>query len=498
MKRTTFARELLLTVRRGQGPTLREQLEAELRAAIQTGRLPGGSLLPSTRVLAADLQVSRGVTVLAYEQLVAEGYLVARRGSATRVVARRPVRTPRGGPARPVASVRYDFRPGLPDVSLFPRRDWLSSLRRVLAVADETALGYPEPQGAVPARAALAAYLNRTRGTVAHADRLVLCSGYAQGLRLVCEALRSRGIRRVAVEDPGHGGQRADVRAMGLAVRPVRVDRGGLCVDELQRLDVGAVLVTPAHQFPTGVVLAPERRPALLAWAARRRAMIVEDDYDAEYRYDREPVGALQGLAPDHVAYLGSVSKTLAPALRLGWVLLPQALVDRVALAKLHADHGSPTLDQLALADFVERGALDRHLRKMRPIYRRRRDALVAALAARLPGLPVAGVAAGLHIMVHLPAGTDEDALADAALSRAMRLYGVGPHRTRPGPPALLLGYGSLTDADITAGVELLATILGSRGPAAPPARPRRARTWDLAERSLEARLDSAAARPRG
>ena len=251
------------------------------------------------------------------------------------------------------------------------------------------------------------------------------------------------------------------------------------------------MLVTPAHQFPTGVVLAPERRPALLEWASSRRAVIIEDDYDAEYRYDREPVGALQGLAEDRVAYLGSVSKTLAPALRLGWVVLPQALVDRVALAKLHADHGSPTLDQLALADFVERGGLNRHLRKVRPVYRRRRDALVAALAARLPDLPVAGVAAGLHLMVHLPPGTDEDALADAALPFAMRLYGVGPHRTRPGPPALLLGYASLPDADFDAGVELLATVLAARS-TAPSPRLRRARTWDPAERSLEARLAEA------
>jgi GntR family transcriptional regulator / MocR family aminotransferase len=494
LKRTTSARELLLSIVRGRGPTLRAQLECELRAAIQTGRLPGRTPVPSTRALAADLGVSRGVIVLAYEQLMAEGYLTAARGSATRVVMRRPrPSSPEQAAAvQPAAAPRYDFRPGLPDVSLFPRRAWLSSLRRVLDVAAADALGYPDPHGALGARAALAAYLNRTRGTVARAERMVLCGGYAQGLRLVCEALRSRGVRRVAVEDPGHGGQRADIRAMGLGVQPVPVDGGGLCVERLHRLDVGAVLVTPAHQFPTGVVLAPERRSALLDWAARRRAIVIEDDYDAEYRFDREPVGALQGLADGAVAYLGSASKTLAPALRIGWLLLPPALVDRVALAKLHADHGSPTLDQLAFGDFLERDGLDRHLRKARPVYRRRRDALIAALKTRLPALRVEGVAAGLHLMVGLPPGTDEDTLAEAAAARSLRIHPVGPHRSRPGPPALLLGYASLSEADIEAGVALLATVLGTMGAPRSTTRSRLTRIWDPAERLLAARLAAA------
>ena len=492
MKRTTSARELLLSLARGRGTTLRAQLESELRAAIQTGRLPGGTPVPSTRALAGDLGVSRGVIVLAYEQLMAEGYLTAARGSATRVVMRRPHKSSQAASVPPVAAPRYDFRPGLPDVSLFPRRAWLSSVRRALDAAAADALGYPDPQGALSARTALAAYLNRTRGTVAQAERMVLCSGYAQGLRLVCEALRSRGVRRVAVEDPGHGGQRADIQAMGLAVRPVPVDGGGLCVERLDRLDVGAVLVTPAHQFPTGVVLAPERRAALLEWAARRRAIVIEDDYDAEYRFDREPVGALQGLADDAVAYLGSASKTLAPALRIGWLLLPPALVDRVALAKLHADHGSPTVDQLAFADFLERGGLDRHLRKVRPLYRRRRDALIRALKTRLPALRVEGVAAGLHLMVSLPRRTDEDALADAAAAHSLRVYGVGPHRSRPGPPALLLGYASVSEADIEAGVALLAAVLETLDSTPSTARSRQARIWDPAERSLTRRLAAA------
>jgi GntR family transcriptional regulator / MocR family aminotransferase len=486
MKRTTFPGELLVSLRRGEGQSLREQLEGELRTAIQRGRLTCGAALPSSRALAADLGVSRGVVVLAYDQLLAEGYLVASRGSATRVASRPPARPAIGVTDEPAAGPRYDFRPGLPDTSIFPRRAWLSSLRRVLAVPDvETALGYPDPQGARPARLAIAAYLNRTRGTVARAERTVLCTGFAQGLRLVCDVLRQRGVTRVAVEDPGHGGQRADIAAMGLRVSSVPVDDSGLRVDRLTRLNVGAVLVTPAHQFPTGVVMAPRRRQALLEWASRHDAIVIEDDYDAEFRFDREPVGTLQGLAEDHVAYIGSTSKTLAPALRIGWLLMPRRLVDRTALAKLHADHGSPTLDQLTLAEFITSGGLDRHLRKARLLYRRRRDAMVAALQSHLPASKVRGVAAGLHLMVALPAGTDEDAVLAAAEQRSMRIYGVGPHRARDAGAALLLGYASLPEADIRAGVALLASCLADKAPGTKPRPIALTRIWDPAERRL-------------
>ena len=328
---------------------MRAQLERELRAAIQNGRLANGFPLPSTRALAADLGLSRGVVVEAYEQLLAEGYLTAHARSATRVSARQAPVQPAGPGVPFVPPLRYDFRPGLPALSAFPRRAWLMSLRRALAAAPDAGLGYPEPAGAEPARVALSAYLNRARGTVAHADRVVLSTGYAQGLRLVCQVLRERGVERIAVEDPGHAEQRGDIQAMGLRTCPVPVDDGGLQVQRLHRLDVSAVLVTPAHQFPTGAVLAPERRTALLDWAARRSAVVIEDDYDSEYRYDREPIGTLQGLAPDRVVFLGSASKTLAPALRLGWIVLPLDLARDVALAKLHADRGSPSLEQIGI-----------------------------------------------------------------------------------------------------------------------------------------------------
>jgi GntR family transcriptional regulator/MocR family aminotransferase len=493
MKRTTSAAEVLLTVTRQGGRSMREQIEQALRSAIQSGRLGAGVALPSTRSLAADLGVSRGVAVLAYEQLLAEGYLTSVAGSATRVAAIQRTGSHDASSIGSAPAPHCDFRPGSPDVSIFPRRAWLSSLRRALAAAPHQALAYPDPAGAEAMRTSLSRYLNRTRGTLARTDRIVLCTGFAQGLRLVCQVLRDRGVTAVAVENPGHSGQRADIESMGLRARAVGVDDDGMRVDRLTRLNVGAVLLTPAHQFPTGVVLSPDRRKALLDWASRRRAWIIEDDYDAEYRYDRGPVGALQGLAGDRVIYLGSASKTLAPALRLGWILSPVELVDRLTLAKLHADHGSPTIDQLAFADFVERGELDRHLRKARHVYRRRRDATVAALKRHLPSLEIQGVAAGLHLMVNLPAGTSEDDVMAAAARSSMRLYGVAPHRTRAGAPALLVGYGSLTEPQIEEGIAVLAAIIKKSQSRRSTSKPQRSRVWDPIERDLKDRIAQSA-----
>jgi GntR family transcriptional regulator/MocR family aminotransferase len=342
----------------------------------------------------------------------------------------------------------------------------MRAVRRAWAGGSAAALDYPDPQGVEPARAALTSYLNRSRATVADPGRVVLCTGFAQAARLVCEVLRARGVRRVAVEDPGHAEQCADLRAAGVELVPLPVDDGGLRVDRLHALDVGAVLVTPAHQYPTGAVLDPERRAALLAWAEARRAFVLEDDYDAEYRYDRAPVGALQGLAPERVVYVGSASKMLAPSLRQGWLVLPRELVAGVARAKLSADRGSPSLEQLALAAFLEAGELDRHLRRTRAIYRRRRDALVEALGRHLPEGGVRGVAAGLHLLVELPPGTDEGAVVSGAARRGVRVYGARDYHADPGvaPPALLLGYGGVTEGDVEPGVaELARVVRGAR-----------------------------------
>lgn len=462
MPRVVRLSEMLISVNKGTGVPLRVQLARALRTAIQTGRLEPASLLPSTRVLAAGLGTSRGVVVEAYEQLLVEGYVRSRHGSCTYVADR-----PCTGPVpdslpEVVVSPRYDFRPGRPDHSLFPRSAWLSALRHTLATAPSAALDYSDARGAVPARAALSAYLNRSRATAARTDRILLCTGFAQGMRLVCETLRARGVRRIAVEDPGHAFESADVRASGLELVPIPVDGYGLCVEHLTNLKVGAVYVTPAHQYPTGAVLSATRRAALLNWAELRDGFVIEDDYDGEYRYDREPIGSLQGLAPERVVLIGSVSKTLAPALRIGWVLSPKSLSHGLSQAKLDADRGSPEIDQLALSELINRGAFERHLRRTRSIYGHRRELLAAALGAYLPGLPIRGIAAGLHLSLELPPSVDELAVVSEAWRLGIYLYGMSSYRANPevGLPALLLGYCRTPEADVSEGAKELAAIV--------------------------------------
>jgi GntR family transcriptional regulator/MocR family aminotransferase len=455
---TSSSIDLLLAVERDAGG-LRRQVEDGLREAIRAGSLVPGARLPSTRGLAAELGVSRGVVVEAYGQLAAEGWLSVRSGAAARVAAVTAPAAP-AAPARREPAARWDLRPGVPDLSAFPRAAWLAAARRALRALPDAGLGYGDPRGAPALRAALAAYLGRARGAVAAPERMVISSGFTQGLGLVCEVLRAGGATRLGMEDPSHRDERRLVRRAGLEPVPVPVDERGIVVDALAAADPDAVLVTPAHQFPTGAVLAPERRTALLEWAERRDQLIVEDDYDAEYRYDRAPVGSLQGLEPERVAYCGSVSKTLAPAIRLGWLVLPGRLVEPVAAAKALADQGSPVVGQLVLADLLDRGDLDRHLRRTRLRYRRRRDALLDALARRLPSMRAQGIAAGLHVAVRLPDDVDEAELIAAAARRGLLVGGMAEHRVVPGPPALLLGYARSPEPALRAAVSALAEVV--------------------------------------
>lgn len=470
LRREAAAPELLLRLDRNASEPLRAQLEQELRAAIRAGRLKARASLPSTRALAQDLGLSRGIVVDAYEQLLAEGYLVARQGSATtvaegRVIDEPAARTPtRAGAPAVGEQLRYDFRPGVPDTSTFPRREWHRSLRNVLAKSTAETMGYLEPRGSRAARVAVSAYVNRARGTSAQPEHMVICNGFTQGFRLACTVLRRMGIEAVATEDPSHDEQREAVRDAGLDCVTVPVDAGGLIVERLERSHARAVLVTPAHQFPTGAVLAPQRRAALLDWAARKEAFVIEDDYDAEFRYDREPIGALQGVAPDRVIYIGSASKILAPALRLGWLVAPPALVPAFVRVKEIEDRGSANLEQLAFADFIERGALDRHLRRMRRIYRQRHDALTAALQKHLPKRRVSGIAAGLHFMLELPPGAEESEVIAKARELSVNAYGTERYRGRARlPPALILGYGVLRDSAVAEGVRRLASVVEKR-----------------------------------
>ncbi|MFJ8695925.1 MocR-like pyridoxine biosynthesis transcription factor PdxR [Streptomyces roseolilacinus] len=452
---------------RRRGRVLREAL----RDAVRSGRLAPGTRLPSTRELAAELGVSRGLVTEAYEQLTAEGYLRSARGAGTWVGD--AVRAAAPGRARDLAprspGVRVDFRPGVPDLSLFPRAAWAAAYRAALGGLAHRRLGYPDPRGLPELRTALAALLTRRRGVVADPERLVVCSGVAQALTLVGSVLRERGERIVGVEDPGSPEHGTLFAAAGLRAVGLPLDPEGLAPGPLAASGVRAVVTTPAHQFPCGIGYSAARRAGLLGWARSVDGWVVEDDYDGDFRYDREPVGALQGLDPERVVYTGSVSKSLAPGLRLGWLLLPESLAGAVVERKRTMDLGHPVLDQAVLADFVARGGYDRHLRRCRSAYRERRDALVAALAAALPGTEVSGIAAGLHVIARVPARYGpaavfaERAGAAGVEVRTLADFGTGGEPDGDGV-SLVLGYAHLTPGEITRGVEALARAVAPAG----------------------------------
>jgi len=470
--------ELLVELDRAARRPLRAQLEDALREAVRSGRLPANTRLPASRALAADLGVSRRLVVDAYAQVSAEGYLLSRRGAGT-FVADAAAASNAPAAAAPRTAPRFDFFPGYPDLAGFPRRAWMRALRETLRDAPDRAFGYPDPRGATELRRALAEHLRRVRGVFADPESIVVCAGAAQGFVLLVRALRA-GVR-IAVEDPGLPAHRAILAAQGARLVALPVDERGARVHELAAAPGAhppdAVLVTPAHQSPTGVALAPPRRAALLAWAAATGGVVIEDDYDAEYRYDRPPLGAMQGLAPDRVVYMGTVSKTLAPALRLGWLVLPPALIDAVVSEKTLADHGCPTIEQLALARLFESGAYDRHLRQARRRYRLRRDALVSAVGRHLPGAAVTGVAAGLHALVRLAHEVDGIELMRAAERHSVGVYplGYGYLEVRPVHDAVVLGYANLSEPAIEEGIRRLALALAECP--APGARLRRSRS---------------------
>jgi GntR family transcriptional regulator / MocR family aminotransferase len=459
-----LAAEVLLTIDRRATVPLRSQLEDQLRQAIRSGRLGAGQRVPSSRALAKALSLSRGLVQECYAQLQAEGYLTARGGSATRVATAaaraEPVQqVPVSRPADMVA----DFRSGVPDLGSFPRETWAWAIREACRAAPNTDLDYGDPVGSPRLREVLTAYLRRVRALDTTAGRLLVCSGMAQGLGLVLRVLAGHGLQRVACEDPGGiDDVTAAARHVEVQAVAVPVDNHGIDVTALDASGARAVVLTPAHQWPTGVVLAPERRLALIDWAARRNAWIIEDDYDAEFRYDRDPVGAIQGLAPSRVIALGTVSKSLAPVFRLGWIACPPMLTAHLAEAKRLADRGSPGLDQLALAILIESGRYDRHLRKMRALYAARRETLVQSLAQAAPAVKLTGLAAGFHAVAHLPGAAAELTVIRAAAKRRVGLYGMSAYRSghRAEPAQLVLGFGNTGPHAIRAGVAVLADIL--------------------------------------
>ena len=450
-----------------------------IRAAIMDGRLRPGTPLPATRLLAGDLGVSRGVIVEAYQRLADEGLVSARPGAGTRVLGvsrpagpggagfrgAGPGGTGPGGPL-PVPSgwrerAEIDLSPGVPDLSGFPRAAWMRAERAVLEQASAIELGYGDPRGSLALRTELAGWLARTRGLRAGPGDIIVTTGVAQALALLARVLRAQGLGEIAVEDPGSRGARDDLAYWGLRPVPVPVDEHGMRVGELARGQARAALLTPAHQFPTGVVLAPQRRRDLLDWAAAADALIVEDDYDAEFRYDRAPVPALHASAPGLVAYAGSTSKTLAPGMRLGWLIPPGRLQADLTEAKYASDLGSPALPQLVLARLIASGELEQHIRLVRKRQRTRRDALLRALREHLPEARVQGVAAGLHLLITFsgPNGSDAD-LAEVILRAGVLVQPLSWHRQRPGVPGFVLGYAAHTPDRLHEAVRRLAQAL--------------------------------------
>ncbi|QKV94443.1 PLP-dependent aminotransferase family protein [Streptomyces sp. NA02950] len=452
--------DLHLDLPRGAG--VRAALICSLRDAVREGRLAPGTRLPSSRSLAVDLGIARNTVADAYGELVAEGWLTARQGSGTRVARRvvtpapAPPRTPQGA-ARPL----FDLTPGSPDVASFPRSAWLSAARRALTAAPNEAFGYGQPRGRPELRRVLADYLARARGVRAAPERIVVCAGFTQGLAVLSRALRQAGHREVAVESYGLDIHWNVMGRAGLDTVPLPVDGRGAQVAELG--GVRAVLLTPAHQFPTGVSLDPDRRAEVVDWAARTGGLVLEDDYDGEFRYDRQPVGALQGLDPERVVYLGTASKSLAPALRIAWMVVPDHLMDALLALKGAGEWQSGVLDQLTLAEFIDSGAYDRHVRGMRLRYRRRRDQLVAALAERAPGVRVTGIAAGLHAVLDLPPGTERSVVQGAAW-QGLALQGLARFRHPESGPerrdALVFAYGTPPDHAFSGAVEALCRVL--------------------------------------
>ena len=464
---STFGVDLLLEI----DPTTarRTGLEHALRDSIRSGRLAPRTRLPSSRTLATELGLARGTVTAAYDQLVAEGYLISRRGSGTSVAAivgrQRDLATPK----EPSAVLRLDLLPGSPDVSTFPTEAWLRSTRRALSAAPAEVYGYGDPRGRIELRTALADYLARTRGVLAPPDRLVITSGYVQALALLSNALLQTGRSVIAMEDPGLDFHRDVVRRSGPQVVAFPVDGRGARAELLSTspyATTGAVVVTPAHQYPTGVTLHPDRRHALVAWARERRGVVIEDDYDGEFRYDRQPVGAVQGMAPEHVVYVGSASKTLGPALRLAWMVLPPPLVEPVVEAKRHADVHTESLGQLTLADLITTHAYDRHIRSARLDYRRRRDLLLERLRAQAPAVNVRGVPAGLQTLVDLPPhGPDERSVIDRAAAQGLALSGLDGlwHASGAHPQGIVVGFATPPGHLYRAAIDTLASVLSHR-----------------------------------
>jgi GntR family transcriptional regulator/MocR family aminotransferase len=448
------------------GPRLRAGLTDALREAVRSGRLAPGTRMPASRTLAVDLGIARSTVTECYTELVAEGWLIAQQGSGTRVADLGRPGTVTVPPETRSTRATGALVPGATDFAAFPRLEWLAAARRALAAAPYSAFGYNDPLGSPELRGALAEYLGRVRGVRADPSRIVITGGFHHGLGLIARALAGRGATAVGVEAYGLGLYRNVLRDAGLALPPVALDAEGARTDLLPDLDVDAVLLTPAHQFPTGFALSPERRAAALDWARASGGLILEDDYDGEFRYDRRPVGALQGLDADRVVYFGTASKSIAPALRVAWMVVPEHLMTEVAAAKGAVEVVS-VLDQLTLAEFIRSGAFDRHVRSRRQAYRKRREHLIDALADAAPNIRVTGMAAGLQAVLQLPDGTErlvvEDAAAHGLVVSAMGEFRhEGLHPDVSAHDALVVNFSAIPDSAWDRAVGTLCSVVAN------------------------------------
>ncbi|HEU4426131.1 MAG TPA: PLP-dependent aminotransferase family protein [Pilimelia sp.] len=444
-----------------------EQVRKDLKRQILRGILQPGIRLPSTRRLAADIGVCRSVVVEAYEQLIAGGYLDAVPGSGTRVadVADRTAVAsnvvdifPDGRSPR----FRWDLRTGIADVANFPRQEWLSCYQRTLQLAGPDALCYPPVTGVLPLRQGLTSYLGRVRGVRTDPAHIMVTAGFAQGLALLCQSLLGLGIDELGVEDPSNRRQRDFIADTGMRPQAVPIDQHGLDVSALAKTGVRAVLVTPAHQFPTGVVMSTERRAALLQWARDVDGWIIEDDYDSELWYDRrDRRPSLQGRDPERVIYTSSTSKVLVPGLRLGWVVTPPHLFNRLRETRTRHDMGGDSLTQLTFAEFLGSGQFDRHLRRSRSRFQPRWEAVNRVVRQHLRDVEVTGSAAGLHAYLRFPPGIDEAALVTGALRRSVLVHGGQRYRfsPQPGAPALVVGFAALPATAVGEATRILADV---------------------------------------
>ena len=474
---------LTIPITPGPQPLYRQVYDG-LRQAILAGVLNPGERLPSTRSLAEQLAISRTVVLLAYEQLLAEGFVVGLGGSGTYVaeglettppepaIGTADIRLSRYGaaaaeaavavnmPERRAGSPRFDFAYGRGDVATFPFEVWRRLLLKHARAMSVRALDYAAPAGSPDLRQAIAAHLQRSRRVNCDADQVIVVNGSQQALDLIARVLIDPG-DPVAIEDPQYQGARAVLRAAGAVLAPIAVDHDGIDPARLPRT-ARLAFVTPSHQFPTGAILSLGRRLTLLAWAAEADAMIIEDDYDGEFRYDGQPLESLQGLDSNgRVIYVGTFSRTVFSALRIGYMIVPRPMIAAFTAAKWLCDRHTATLEQQALAEFISLGAHERNLRRVRRANAHRRAALLEAAKQHLPrDTTLTGDGAGAHVVLWLPDRLSEAEAIARAAARGVAVYGVSGYFIGPPRPGLLLGYSQMKADDIRTGVQRLGAAL--------------------------------------